>query len=241
MKVLLRILLLLGLVVYLAFAVTKFNNPRETRVCSALNVVIKDSAKAAFITQSEIRSILSKAGVSPLGRNMSDIDCARIEKVLSKNPFINHVVCYKTAGGQVVLDVGQRLPVMRVISDSGENYFIDAQGKIMPHMHYAADMAVATGHISHDYARKNLIPLGKLLQTDDFWNGQVEQINVDSAGNMEMIPRVGDHVVYIGEPIDVEQKLQRLKVFYEKVLGNIGWNKYSRINIEYGNQIICKK
>ena len=130
---------------------------------------------------------------------------------------------------------------MRVLSDSGENYFIDSLGKIMPHMHYTADMAVATGHISHSYARKNLIPLGRLLQEDAFWNGQVQQIHVDSAGNMEMIPRVGEHVVYIGEPVDIPQKFERLKTFYERVLSNVGWNKYSRINIEYSNQIICKK
>ena len=49
MKVLLRILLLLALVVYLVFAVTRFNNPKDSKMCSQVNVCVEDSAKAVFI------------------------------------------------------------------------------------------------------------------------------------------------------------------------------------------------
>ena len=86
-----------------------------------------------------------------------------------------------------------------------------------------------------------LLPIGRLLKYDKFWDNQIEQINVDSAGNVELFPRIGDHVVYIGQPVRVTQKLKRLKAFYAQVLNQVGWNKYSRIDIEYDNQIICKK
>ncbi|MFA6820046.1 MAG: cell division protein FtsQ, partial [Bacteroidaceae bacterium] len=32
-----------------------------------------------------------------------------------------------------------------------------------------------------------------------------------------------------------------LKVFYQKVLCKVGWNKYNRIDVEFGNQIVCTK
>lgn len=241
MKVLLKISLLIVFAVYLVFAVTKFNGVQKPETCSAVNVMVEDSVKAVFITPEEIRSILVAAEAYPLGREMKRIDCVRIGKVLTGNPFVSDALCYKTAGGHVVIKVRQRLPVMRVISGTSGDYFIDAHGKIMPRMHYTADLAVATGSISVEYARKHLVPLGVFLRDNVFWNRQVEQIHVDSAGNMEMIPRVGNHVVYIGEPSGIPQKLQRLKIFYEKALNKIGWNKYSWINIEYDNQIVCKK
>lgn len=241
MKVFLRILLLLSLVVYLVFAVTKLNDPVDTQTCSAVNVVVEDSAKAAFITSQEIRDILTKAKKYPEGEKLSSIDCLAMEQVLLKNPFIDKATCFKTAGGQVIIKVQQRLPVMRVINTQGENYFIDSYGKIMPHMHYTADMVVATGHISRNYAQRYLVPIGKLLQKDSFWDGQIEQIHVNDSGCIEMIPRVGEHVIKAGKPSNFQQKLQRLKTFYEKVLCRVGWNKYSSINIEYDNQIICKK
>ena len=177
----------------------------------------------------------------PIGRKMSGVNCAEIERVLAKNPFIDNTTSYKTAGDRVYVTVTQRLPVMRIISDNGDNYYMDTRGKIMPHMHYSADLVVATGHISRQYAHSKLLPIGRLMKYDKFWDSQIEQISVDTAGNVELYPRIGNHVVYIGQPGGIAQKLKRLKAFYSQVLPQVGWNKYSRIDLEYDNQIICKK
>jgi cell division protein FtsQ len=70
-----------------------------------------------------------------------------------------------------------------------------------------------------------------------------------------LIPRVGNHIIYIGNLpetnlIDkreqaindfVNKKMNRLEKFYKYGLSQAGWNKYSYINIEFDNQIICKK
>ena len=55
------------------------------------------------------------------------------------------------------------------------------------------------------------------------------------------MPRVGDHVVYLGQPVNLQEKLDRLEKFYRYGLSQAGWNKYSYINLEFNNQIICKK
>lgn len=241
MKNLLKVLLLLALLVYLVLAVTVLNNPDLQRRCEALDVTVKDSNMASFITPGEVRGILKAAKVYPVGKRLSTVDCQKIENTLARNPFVDNVTSYKTAGGRVCVDITQRLPVMRVMSDNGENYYIDTRGKVMPHLHYCADLVVATGDISRKYANAKLLPIGKYLRYDKFWDSQIEQISVDSAGNIELYPRIGNHVVYIGKPTNVPQKLKRLKAFYSQVLNQIGWNKYSRINLEYDNQIICKK
>ena len=54
-------------------------------------------------------------------------------------------------------------------------------------------------------------------------------------------PGLGDHLVYLGKLENFEDKLARLKEFYKKGLNRVGWNKYSRINLEFSNQIICTK
>ena len=79
------------------------------------------------------------------------------------------------------------------------------------------------------------------LQENEFWNSQIEQINVLSGNNIELVPRVGDHLIYMGQLNGYEHKLERLKKFYQKVLNEVGWNKYSMINIEFSNQIVCTK
>ena len=35
--------------------------------------------------------------------------------------------------------------------------------------------------------------------------------------------------------------MDRLEKFYKYGLSQAGWNKYSYINVEFDNQIICKK
>ena len=52
---------------------------------------------------------------------------------------------------------------------------------------------------------------------------------------------VQGHLVYLGKLENFEDKLARLKEFYKKGLNRVGWNKYSRINLEFNNQIICTK
>jgi cell division protein FtsQ len=56
-----------------------------------------------------------------------------------------------------------------------------------------------------------------------------------------MVPRIGDHIVYLGSISNIPQKFDRLEKFYRYGLSVAGWNKYSYINMEFDNQIICKK
>jgi len=83
--------------------------------------------------------------------------------------------------------------------------------------------------------------VGIKLLNDPFWHNQVEQLNVLHDGSVELVPRVGDHVVYLGQPTHLEEKLARLVKFYRYGLSKAGWNKYAYINMEFSNQIICKK
>ena len=79
------------------------------------------------------------------------------------------------------------------------------------------------------------------LQDDDFWNSQIEQIYVHPNGEVDLIPRVGNHRIALGSLADFGSKLDKLKLFYEKAIPKVGWEKYSVINLKYKNQIVCTK
>jgi len=114
-------------------------------------------------------------------------------------------------------------------------------GNIMPGGRYTSDLVVATGHITRRYAQQTLMPIGNLIINDRFWRSQIEQLHILPDGSMEMVPRVGNHIVYLGRPTDISRKLGRLEKFYKYGLSQAGWNKYSYINLEFDNQIICRK
>ena len=230
------------LAVYLLRAITAFNRPDEIGdVCNEVKIDIKDAVVKGFLNADEVKAQLQRAKIYPLGDRMSDVSTRRIEETLRQNPLVESAECYKTQTGRVFITLTQRIPVIRVMADNGDNYYVDNHGGIMPPTRYASSLVVATGHISKPYAQKVLRPIGSMLLKDNLWRNQVEQLNVLSDGSLELIPRIGEHIVYLGQPTGLEKKLARLEKFYRYGLSKAGWNKYSYISVEFDNQIICKK
>lgn len=240
-----KTLLLVGMlfiVGYLIIAVTAFNVKPAGQVCEDIELVIKDTLNAGFITKKEITSLLKKNNLNPIGQKMENIYCDTLENMLATHPLIDEIECYKTPGGKVKVEVTQRVPILRIIANNGENYFLDNKGGIMPNdAKCIASLAIATGNIEKSFAANDLYHFALFLQDNKFWNAQIQQINVLSDREIEFVPRVGDHIVFLGKLNNYEEKLSRLKEFYQKGLNKVGWNKYKRINIEFGNQIICTK
>jgi cell division protein FtsQ len=228
--------------VYLVLAITAFNRPDEQdAVCREVKINITDDAGNGFLNTNEVKRQLQHAKVYPLGDRMSDVCTRQIEETLLKSPLVEEVECYKTQTGRVYINLKQRIAVMRIMANNGESYYIDNRGTIIPSKNNSTDLVVATGDIKRRYAQTKLKEFGVFLLDNPFWRSQVEQLNVLSDGSIEMIPRVGNHIVYLGQPTHLNEKFTRLEKFYRYGLSKAGWNKYSYINIEFNNQIICKR
>ncbi|MDD6896082.1 MAG: cell division protein FtsQ [Prevotellaceae bacterium] len=230
------------LATYLLLAITAFNKPEgQNSVCNMVKIDIKDGVVDGFLNVDEIKAILVKHKIYPLAKPMASIDIRKIEETLTSSPFVNEAQCYKTQSGHVCIQLTQRMPVVRIKALNGEDYYIDNNGGVMPNVKYCSDIMIATGHINRRYAQKVLTKVGNTILADKFWQNQVVQLNVLSDGTLEIVPRVGDHIVFLGAPVDIEGKLKRLEKFYKYGLSQAGWNKYSYINVAFENQIICKK
>ena len=240
-KILLTIVLLL-IIAYLLVAITAFNRKPAGATCTDIELVIKDTAYAGFVTTKEIAAILTKKKLNPVGKNIDEIRTAELEEALATQPLIDRVECYKTPSHKICVEVTQRIPILHVINSRGENYYLDNKGTVMPSdAKCTALVPLATGFIDKTFAVSGLYPFGMYLQNDPFWEAQIEQIHVLPDRSIELVPRVGDHIIYLGKAEDYERKLSRVKEFYRKALNKVGWNKYERINVEFSNQIICTR
>lgn len=239
-------LLSLGLMAYVVYAMFFLSGPDEEERCSAVELTVEKTKGALmFVETKDIEKMLKNANVYPKGMLMKDVDTEKIEEIIRGNEFISKVECYKSANGKLCVVVEQRIPVIYVIPDGKDGYFVDAHGHIIPNKNNATNLMVASGSIDEKYASTELAEFGQFLQADEFWNNQIEQIYVmrDRKGQsvVELVPRVGDQIVYLGALDDYEKKLRKLKTFYEKAVETVGWKKYARVNLEYDNQIICTK
>ena len=226
---------------YVVLAMTAFNKPDQKQICRDVVISIEEGVMDGFLTTSDVKHLMETDGISPVGQLMSRINLRTIEETLQAKELVEACECYKGQDGTVCINIRQRIPVIRVMNDKGEDFFVDTHGKPMPRTDYSCNLIVATGHASKQYAEKWLAPLANYVLTDTFWKNQIVQLNVLADGSVEIVPRVGDHIAYLGQPVDIDQKLDRLRKFYRYGLNKAGWNKYSRISVELGNQIVCTR
>lgn len=244
------------LAIYLVLAVTAFNKPeRSDQICNEVSISIADKDSCGFLSAAEVKRLLTNKHLYPKGKKMSLVDLRAIESTLKSNSFINNAECFKTQTGRVGIIVSQRLPMLRVMSNNGEDYFIDIDGEIMQGGHYSSDLIVATGNISKRYAQNYITKVTQWIMSNNLWKNQVEQINILPDKSIEIVPRIGNHIICLGrlpESSDmkrrerninrfVENKFNRLLKFYRYGLNKIGWNKYDYVNLEFDNQIICRQ
>lgn len=244
-KIVLLSLLSVGLIVYLAYAMLFLSAPDQNARCVDVELIIKQDSKMPFLVASDVENMLKEAHVYPKGMLMKDVNTKKIEEVVLNNEFVAKAECYKSADNKLCVKVELRTPVMYIVPDGKDGYFIDAQGKIIPNRSYVENLITASGDIDEQYASTKLAAFGQFLAADEFWNNQIEQIYVQKNKKgehvVELIPRIGDHIVTLGTIDGYGHKLQKLKIFYEKAMSMVGWNKYAKISLEYGNQIICTK
>lgn len=250
------VLLDIVLALYLIFAVTSFNKPNETQqICTKVDINIADSNNAGFLSANEIKNILEKHKIYPLNKPMKLVDPRKIEEVLKVGPFVKTAECYKTKNGHVNISITQRMPIVRIKSITGEDYYLDEKGGILPNSNYTSDLIITTGYVSRNFAQNSIALLSNAINQNDFWKNLIEQINVLPDLGIELVPRVGEHIIFIGylpqnkslaerqKKINefLKKKMTRLEKFYKYGLSEVGWNKYSYINLEFDNQIICKR
>lgn len=236
-NILLVVLPLFYIVIMMGF----ISNSNHHLICNKISVRVLDSLTNTFIDPNDIIQILEKEHIKIRGINMNNLNAQTIEDFIDKHPSILKSECYKTIGGTFRIDVTQRRPLIRVITNSG-NYYIDSDGEIMPFSkHYTAFVPVATGNINNEQIIDGLYELGKFLEENTFWCSQISQIEVKSFNDITIIPRLGNHVIEFGSIENIEQKFARIKALYVNKFNTEGWNRYRKISVKFENQIVCTK
>jgi cell division protein FtsQ len=115
---------------------------------------------------------------------------------------------------------------------------------------FTARVPVASGNISfqnneldtvQDSQREQLFDLVEFIRADPFWKAQTEQIYVNDNNEIELIPKLENHVFLLGDVNDLEAEFRRMNIFYKEVLKNQKSDQFKIINVKFKNQIICSK
>jgi cell division protein FtsQ len=257
MKKFFRILLFIP-VLYLIILPVYLATSSNSRLCGGNVIDINDSSDFHFVTEKQLLNLVYGNGGKILGKPVKDISVSDIESRINVLRELRVAEVYMTIDGTIHVYADQRDPVMRVMPDNGGDYFVDEDGVVVRRRNlYNPRLHIVEGNVNISTAMlngvsvldtsiknsilKDIFNLVTYINDDDFWSAQIDQIYIDGNDQIDLIPRVGNQLVHLGTAENFEGKLRNLQAFYDKVLPEVGWNKYSLINLEYKDQIVCKK
>lgn len=231
------ILVILG---YLVFSTLYFKGNTHDKVCENFKVLVKDSLNKQFINTKDIEQLLKRVKLHPIGKPLADINTMEMEEAIRTNRLVKSVEVYITQSGSIIASIYQRNPVMRIISHRDGSYYIDSERERMPiSQNYTVYLPLATGYITEEFAQNELYDFVAYISNSSKWDAWIEQIVVDQHQKVQIVPRAGDFKVTLGSLDGYEEKLEKLKLFIDKGLSIVGWNRYSEVNLEYSNQVVC--
>ncbi len=250
------------LVIVLAFSVSFSNARKDSVLCKHIRINIKGNEKNSLITKEEISTSLEDKKYKLKGYPLFRINTKQLEEEMEQYPQIKEVEIYAKMDSSLNFEIYQRNPVVRIMKQDGEDFFIDEDGVIISVINnHPSHVLLANGHIGFNLEKekavfnitdtihkgneievlKNLYQLAVFIDENQFWKHQIEQIYVNKDKEFEIIPRVGAHFIHFGSIDQYEWKFKKLKYLYKKGFSKEGWNKYEQINLKYKNQIICTK
>ncbi len=254
MKLLFRLLVLLAAAGGVVSLMTLAGRRATQLPFRAVEVHVLDSARLGLVSANEMKErVLEEVA---LGSPLAKVDTRRLEKKLTRYPFVRRVEVYKDVRGVLHVEVEQRHPVVKLYSPGGRVMYIDREGLLLPFSpKFPVHMLVASGHLPtkgmrpgvdvttlpEEHPLHRIYRMASLISDDPFWEAQIEQIYVEADGDYTLTPRVGSHAIYLGKADHLDEQLRKLYIFYTHALNRLGWNQYRSIDLQFKNQIVCTR
>lgn len=225
-----------------------------------LDVKVDGAEGIHFIDDAAIRAEVLDQGTAIMGAAIGELHIPGIEQRLRNIPCVAKAEVYHTMNGVLHVRVVQREPVVRVFDRDGSSFYIDRAGFTMPEQPgRPARVLVVTGNVHEPGAAESvrsvkaddslmhrsmldeIHQLAVFIRNDPFWSALIDHVVVTSNGEFELVPRIGAQRILIGDGSSLEQRFQKLKVFYEKGMARADWRGYSHLDLRFADQIVCTK
>lgn len=117
---------------YIVYAATEAHARRAGRTVTGLRIEVADSSSQGhLVASSQVREWLRRSGISTVGESVGAVNLTGIEELVARNGFVARVNAYVSYGGELRIDIRQRRPVLRLLTD-GVNAYVTADGYVFP-------------------------------------------------------------------------------------------------------------
>ena len=123
-------LLWVAVAAYIVFAASAVRRVRRTGTVGRLEIeVVDSSSQGHLVSAAMVRQWISHAGIKTLGTAVDAVDLTGIERLIARNGFVDKTVAYVSYGGTLHIEISQRKPLVRLLTD-GMNAYVTADGYV---------------------------------------------------------------------------------------------------------------
>ncbi len=237
-----------GVLVLLVSAV----NTEHSVTCARIEITIDGKSNLKMVTADEITASLwpERSGIKPVGKKITDFNLFGLEQQIEKNPWVAEADVFFDHHRVMHINVSQRTPIARLFLPDGASVYLDAHYTTLPlKTTDVLKLPVFTNFTllkrplnATDSATMNrIVGLSRYIRADEFWMAQVETVQIQYDGSFELSMQLGDETVLLGKRGDWDNLLPKLKLTYEKFALDQSWGKYRQIDLQFKDQVICRK
>ncbi|WP_374505630.1 cell division protein FtsQ/DivIB [Flavobacterium sp.] len=231
-----RLVLMFGVVVFL-FSFTSNRNGNRKLVGSKIIFVEENNP---FIKQETVNKLLIEKNGEALAIRKDKLDLNKLENAVNANPMIEKSDVFVTIDGVLKAVVKQKTPIARVF-DGQRSFYIDYKGSTMPlSANFTARVPLVFGMLNPKN-KEALVGLFRKIYDDAFLKKNIIAIEIMPNGSLKMLNRNFDFQIDFGGTINVNQKINNYKAFFQKAIVDSSLYKYKKIDLRFTDQVVCTK
>lgn len=199
-----------------------------------------------FVEESDLDTLLTHYQLKDNQTQIRRFPWHELEDGLNTQEWIDSANVYVDASNDLHIVYRQRQPHVRIVEadnlDGG--YYLDAEGnriqlsnKFLVRVPVATMPLLAQNNLDKK-VRQQLVAISNEIMRDSFWSAACSQLDVKPNGEVQLIPAMGNQIIRLGDAEDIENKLDRLTVFYKQGFKTVPWNMYNEIDARFEGQII---
>ena len=229
-----KLVFLLVLISGLFYSTISVNNLRDI---SKTDIYI-DNSNNLFITKDSIKNAVIEI-ITTKNIGKSSVHVKALEFELNKIELVRKSDVFIDVNGTMIIDIEQRKPIARFIDNKS---YLDEDGLVMPKSkYYSARVPVIKGYANTQDQLDLIYKLTNYIKDDKFLSQSATEILIDSNSNFSIKLRDYRFKILIGQLNNLDLKIKNFKAFYINASANQILNKYSVINLQFDNQVVCVK
>ncbi|WP_226390723.1 cell division protein FtsQ/DivIB [Penaeicola halotolerans] len=243
------LLVAISLLMIASIALVEKKNSQKT--VQSISIYVEGISGVSFVEEADILNMITNPedGIVQAGDPISGLNMRAIESKAAGHPFVKRAEAFVDLKGNLRVVIDQYKPLARIVRVNAADAYISEEGLILPtSKKFTARVTLIEGAFGEQLikaqdlteAHQSLMDLLDFIERDKFWKAQVASLDIDSKGQITIYQQVGKQLIEFGKPEQIEEKFEKLKIFYDEILPAKGWNYYSRVNLKYKDQIVCE-